>query len=67
MNKPMLDYLDDEDQDTTEYERIDDNLVAPLLVKQKTTYKAIKGDEVDAAIEKIFNNLDYALPVIRIS
>jgi ATP-dependent protease Clp ATPase subunit len=64
----MLDYLEEKEDKDDAYTDI------PVVTvemdaspnKRRTVYKAVKGDQVDEALEKIINAHNVALPVIRI-
>lgn len=54
----------DEDQREEYYTEMSDQ---PVHKKQKSIYKAKKGDEVDEAMEMVLNKFNFNLPVIRIT
>jgi hypothetical protein len=61
--KMLLDYLSGEGEESGVYTVIDD----PTLKRNRSVYKAIKGDQVDEALEALINKYNVALPVIRIA
>ena len=66
-----MDYLEDEENKDADDTTVAGSMVliepdAPPELRPKSTYKSIKGDDVDSAFAALVNSLNFNLPLIRL-